>query len=102
MSGLADGGNGLKIQGFSRIDHGQNYPQHYPQSGECHDEPLGAPLSIRDVAGLIGCSTWTVRQRYLPQGLPHLRSGTHGKLVFFESQVIRWILDHQKKGGTWK
>jgi len=84
------------------VSYGQSCPQHYPQAVEYGNEPLGAPLSIREVARLIGCSAWTVRQSYLPQGLPHLRSGPHGKLIFFRDQVIRWILQHQQKGGKSK
>jgi hypothetical protein len=72
---------------------GQNYPQHYPHV----HETLGEPLSIRQVAGLIGCSAWTVRHRYLPQGLPHFRSGSAGKLVFYRNQVVQWILQQQRK-----
>jgi hypothetical protein len=34
---------------------------------------LGAPMDIAEVAALLGCSEWTVRQRYMPRGLPHLR-----------------------------
>ena len=56
-------------------------------------------MTIREVARSLGCSAWTVRQRYLPQGLPHFRSGPQGKLVFFRHQVIRWILERQQKGG---
>jgi hypothetical protein len=102
LSGFAERGNTLQIQGIPPAHYGQNCPQHYPQSSASVNEPLGAPLSIREVAGLIGCSIWTVRQRYLPQGLPHLCSGPHGKLIFFEGQIIRWILQHQQKGGTSK
>lgn len=63
--------------------------------------PLGPPLSIRDVARLIGCSPWSVRQTLMPQGLPYFRSGASGKLIFYTDQVVRWI-EHQqqKKGGT--
>jgi hypothetical protein len=100
LSGFAECGNALQIQGFPRTDYGQSCPQHYPQAAEFGNEPLGLPLSIREVARLIGCSVWTVRQSYLPQGLPHLRSGPHGKLIFFRDQVIRWILQHQQKGGA--
>lgn len=66
---------------------------------------LGDPLSIREVAGLLGCSPWTIRQKYLPQGLPHLRTSAGGRLVFFRLQVIRWILKRQeihRKGGMKK
>lgn len=62
---------------------------------------LGQPLAIAEVARLLGCSLWTVRQRYLRQGLPYLRTSATGKLVFFREQVIAWILDRQQqqKGG---
>jgi hypothetical protein len=63
------------------------------------DIHLGQPLSIVEVAGLIGCSAWTVRQKYVPQGLPHLRSGPSGKIIFYRDQVVRWILERQTKGG---
>jgi hypothetical protein len=63
---------------------------------------LGEPLSIREVAALLGCSVWSVRQRLLPNGLPHFRSGPSGKLVFFRQQVVAWILAQQgqMKGGV--
>jgi hypothetical protein len=100
LSGFAEGGNTLQIRDFPPVGYGQNYPQHCPQEAQGGNEPLGAPLSIREVAGLIGCSIWTVRQNYLPQGLPYLRSGPRSKLIFFRDQVIRWILQHQQKGGN--
>jgi hypothetical protein len=60
---------------------------------------LGAPLSIAQVARLIGCSPWTVRQALLPQGLPHFRSRANGKLIFYEQQVVRWLLRRQRHQG---
>ena len=63
------------------------------------EDPLGEPLDMHAVAKLIGCSAWTVRQKYVPAGLPHLRSGPHGKLLFYKNQVIRWLLRQQQKGG---
>ena len=60
---------------------------------------LGEPLSIAEVAALLGCSVWTVRQKYLPKGLPHLRASATGKLVFFRKQVTAWIFEQQRKGG---
>ena len=102
LSGFGESGNTLQIQGFSPTEYGQSYPQLYPQVTERGIEPLGAPLSIREVARLIGCSVWTIRQSYLPQGLPHLRTGPRSKLIFFRDQVIRWILQHQLKGGISK
>jgi hypothetical protein len=76
-------------------------PQHCPDvEGEGFAEELGEPISIQAVARLIGCSVWTVRQRYLPAGLPHLRMRAQGKLFFYRTQIIRWLLDRQQKGGT--
>jgi hypothetical protein len=60
-------------------------------------DPLGAPLDLRAVAKLIGCSPWTVRQNLIPKGLPVFRSGASGKLIFYTNQVVRWI--HQKQQG---
>jgi excisionase family DNA binding protein len=66
-----------------------------------HGDALGEPLTIDEVAELLGCSAWTVRQRYLRQGLPHLQARPRGKLVFFREQVIAWIEKRQRhmKGG---
>jgi len=58
---------------------------------------LGPPLSIRQVADLIGCSPWTVRQKLLPKGLPYFRSAASGRLIFYEVQVVRWI--EKMQGG---
>lgn len=66
------------------------------------DSPLGEPLNIRQVARLIGCSAWSVRQRHIPQGLPYFRSRPSGKLTFYRDQVVRWILDNQIEGRNWK
>jgi len=60
---------------------------------------LGPPLSIREVAVLIGCSPWTVRQTLIPKGLPFFRSTASGRLIFYTDQVIRWIESQQRKGG---
>ena len=56
---------------------------------------IGEPMGIREVARLIGCSPWSVRQTLLRQGLPHWRSGPSGKLIFYRDQVVRWVLDQQ-------
>ena len=53
--------------------------------------PLGIPLNIREVARMIGCSPWTVRQTLIPKGLPVFQSGASGKLIFYRDQVVRWI-----------
>jgi hypothetical protein len=97
ISGFDSGTKPADSLGFPNDSLGQSYPQHYPQARDA----LGEPLSIREVARLIGCSAWTVRHCYLPQGIPHLRSGPAGKLIFFRNQVVAWILQQQKqrKGG---
>lgn len=69
-------------------------------SSAAHD--LGSPMTVHQVTQFLGCSAWTVRQRYLRQGLPHLRACASGKLIFFREQVIGWILKRQQqrqKGG---
>src|SRR5437867_3619011 len=70
----------------------QAYPQHYPYP-EAAQFPLGEPMDIEDVAMLLGCSPWTIRQRYLPEGLPHMRASARGRFVFYRKQVIDWILE---------
>lgn len=69
------------------------------EAGVFASERLGPPLSIRQVAALIGCSPWSVRQTLIPKGLPVFRSGASGKLIFYESQIVRWIEQKQHKGG---
>ena len=106
MSDLALGANPLALQPFSRPGLAESEATHSASSEngirdvrDPNCNSLGAPLSIREVARILGCSAWTVRQRYMPLGLPHFRSGPQGKLVFFRDQVIRWILSRQQKGG---
>ena len=97
LSGFAESVNGTETKALARTGLGQSYPRHYPGS----DNSLGTPLSIKDVARLIGCSAWTVRQKFIPLGLPHLRSGPSGRLTFFSNQVVAWVLaQQQKKGGN--
>jgi hypothetical protein len=63
---------------------------------------LGDPMTIDDVAELLGCSPWRVRHRYLRQGLPHLQASARGKLIFFREQIIAWVEKRQQqrqKGG---
>ena len=61
---------------------------------------LGDAMTINQVAQLVGCSSWTVRNKLVPAGLPHFRSSPSGKLTFFYEQVVAWILAIQKtKGG---
>jgi hypothetical protein len=63
---------------------------------DCESDALGAPLAIGEVATLIGCSVWTVRQRCLPQGLPHFRASRTGRLIFYRNQVVRWLIENQR------
>jgi hypothetical protein len=102
-SGFTRGAKSAKMLAFRTSTLGQSYPQGCPYPGEVESvvfrEPLGSPLSIKAVADLIGCSPWTVRQRYLVAGLPHHRLTRNGKLIFYQNQVIRWLLTQQEKGG---
>jgi hypothetical protein len=109
-----------RLRGFLPASLGQHCPPHYPgppapnfaQQGPfprppgCAPAPLhvklGAPLSIAQVAYLIGCSPWTVRQTLLPRGLPHFRFTASGRLIFYRDQVIRWIENQQQGGKTTK
>ncbi len=61
---------------------------------------LGIPLGIRQVAELIGCSIWTVRQTLIPRGLPCLRFSPNGRIMFYTEQVITWITTEQTKIST--
>lgn len=90
-----DGEKPLASLDFSPDAIGQSYPARYPHP----EDALGEPLTIREVAKLLGCSPWTVRHSYLPKGLPHLRAGPLGKLIFYRNQVVRWVLQRQRKGG---
>jgi hypothetical protein len=58
-------------------------------------EDPGEPIGVREVAALIGCSVWTVRQRCMRQGLPHFRPSRTGRLIFYRNQVIRWLIENQ-------
>lgn len=94
MSGLREPWEDAPHAGFPRISPGQSCPQH------CLE--LGQPISIREAAALIGCSAWTVRQKHVPHGLPCLRSGRNGRLIFYRDQVIRWVLERQQKGVMYR
>jgi phage terminase Nu1 subunit (DNA packaging protein) len=65
-------------------------------------EFLGEAMDVKQVAELIGCSAWTVRQKHVREGLPCFRSGPSGRMIFYRNQVTAWILEKQKqqKGGT--
>ena len=65
-------------------------------------ELLGEAMDVKQVAELIGCSAWTVRQKHVKAGLPCFRSGPSGRMIFYRNQVTAWILERQqeKKGGN--
>ena len=114
---LASGPKSARLRGISPPSLVQRWPRHWPgQPGAILREPgasllprgadirppgeeLGMPLSIREVAYLIGCSPWTVRQTLIPQGLPHFRFTANGRLIFYRDQIIRWI-ENQQQGGN--
>jgi len=108
--GATETANPAETLEFGSSGLGQRNPQHCPHPADSVtppaarplSSPLGAPMNIAEVAALLGCSAWTVRQRYMRQGLPCLRASATGKLVFFEKQVIDWIQRRQqlKKGGN--
>jgi hypothetical protein len=116
-AGLATRPKSARLRGFSALPHGKRFPPHFPpQPGPILREPgaswlppgaeiaspggaLGMPLSIREVAYLIGCSPWTVRQTLIARGLPHFRFTANGRLIFYRDQVIRWI-ENQQQGGN--
>jgi len=105
-----------RLRGLSALPGGKRFPPHFtPQPGPilCDWRPfpwplkpgsrppeLGAPLTIDEVASLIGCSPWTVRQTLIPRGLPHFRFTASGRLIFYRDQVIRWIENQQQGGKT--
>lgn len=89
---------------------GQHYPTHCPTpppasggqpAATVAESRLGQPLNIRQVASLLGCSPWSIRNTWIPKGLPHFRSGASSKLIFYEAQVVRWI-ERQQQGGQRK
>ena len=109
-----------RLRGFPVARSGKSFPPHFPPPpGAFRDElrpsvaapeprlgplggKLGRPLDISQVAEMIGCSPWTVRQTLIPRGLPHFRFKASGRLTFYEGQVIRWIENQQQGGNTTK
>src|SRR5258708_896423 len=58
---------------------------------------LGEPMGVGETARLLGCSAWTVRQKYVRRGLPCFRTGPSGRLTFYKNQVVAWILERQQE-----
>src|SRR5215471_18537268 len=79
------------MRNFSRLEPTRGGPQGPGQgpglpaqsSGKCAPEEaeseLGRPLSLRDVAAMLGTSPWSVRQTWIPKGLPCVRTGARGQ-----------------------
>jgi hypothetical protein len=107
MSAFAENAKAAENLSFLHVPLGQRYahqdPQPCPHSESRKqnefDDPLGEPMSIREVATILGCSEWTIRQRYLPLCLPHFRLSPAGKLLFFHNQIVRWVLEKQRQKG---
>ena len=107
LSGLDHGPKSLEMLGISADGLAHNGARQKATPGplntgppdEAKGGPLGPPFSIQAVAAMLGCSAWTVRQKHIPDGLPHFRSGQNGKLIFFRDQVVAWILERQRKGA---
>ena len=98
-SDFAEVAGGAETLGISAFQGGQRKPYSCPEDYPQAESALGEPMDIEDVAMLLGCSVWTVRQRYLPGGLPHLRASARGRFIFFREQVIDLILERQKTKG---
>ena len=75
--------------------------------GNAEERRISGFENVAKPAEILGFSRDSVGQSYpqhyphsyLPQGLPHFRSGPAGKLVFYRNQVVAWILQQQRKGG---
>jgi hypothetical protein len=125
----AESAKPARLRGFLPLSLGQCWPGHWPgQPGAKYAQPgpsirpssgppralassfagaslpvkLGEPLGLGQVAELIGCSPWTVRQTLIPRGIPFFRSGASGRLIFYTDQVVRWIESQQQGGMTTK
>jgi hypothetical protein len=85
----------LGIIGDSAPQLRAELPVAVPAPSEGDFQALGEPLGIREVARLIGCSVWTVRQQCLRQGLPHFRASRSGRFIFYRNQTIRWLIERQ-------
>jgi hypothetical protein len=93
------------VRGRRRAGHGPARPRAFLREPwpfgrppEADFGPLGMPLNLSEVARLIGCSPWTVRQTLIPRGLPHFQFKASGRLTSYRDQVIRWI-ESQQQGG---
>jgi hypothetical protein len=99
MSGFGQGSKDTDLLDFSAKSLGQNCPSHCPQHEDSREgtspNSLGDPIPIGEVAQIIGCSVWTVRQRCMRQGLPYYRASRTGRLIFYRDQVVQWLIENQ-------
>jgi hypothetical protein len=58
---------------------------------------IGPPMNIQATAEMLGCSTWTVRQRLIPRGLPYFQINPRGKMIFYRDQVVGWLQKQHKR-----
>lgn len=90
----------LETQGKAGVRVGQMNPQACPRPQQSSAGELGPPLTIKQVAAMIGCSVWTVRQRLIPEtGLPHVRLAPRGRIIFYRYQVEEWLRFRQQIQG---
>jgi hypothetical protein len=93
--------NMLKTGDLGSLPIGQLWPSHWPTAGEPQESRpgLGRPLTIRQVAAMLGCSPWSVRNTWMPKGLPFVRTGECSRIYFFEEQIIDWLKEQQGGNG---
>ena len=77
-SGQAANGNRTETLSFCSYDLGQCCPHHYPHRRDFEDitgDPLGAPMTISQVAKLLGCSIWTRNLLHANKAIDKLQAG---------------------------
>jgi hypothetical protein len=97
--GKAVDSKSLKTESETAPAVGQLSPHSCPRPKEAASGELGPPMNVKQVAEMIGCSPWSVRQTLIPRGLPHVRLAPRGRIVFFQKQVEDWLLRMQKLQG---
>ena len=106
-SGIGKRPKAAELMELMKLPVGQHCPKHCPTqpvapggqpAASGARDRLGQPLDIRQVARLVGCSPWSIRNTWIRKGLPHFRSsGASSKLIFYEAQIVRWI--EKQQGG---
>jgi len=98
----AIGPNKRKSGSLGQASLGPRGPGQGPRAkgGSASSQDLGQPLTLRQVAAVLGVSPWSVRQTWLRLGLPFVRAGRRGRFIFFQKEVERFLRNLQ--GGTYK